>query len=248
MKPTMQFKTQAIRNLRTGLIDTKKRKARLANTRHYNLDGLVEFALGNNYIEGAKQELAKGIVKGVVEAERALVKMGNAVSIDGWVKFEPRLKGSVDAEKRTLTAAKNQIIVGVTALKELKLALSDFSFTCIDDDLKDDEGDADPDAPVIAYAYSEGHEDDRENIYYDAANALYIVGENLSGADVKITYFDSEGDMNVDVPADKIVTETDGISINGEWLAQTLPASLACDMTFTLTTPDGTATVTLKHV
>ena len=85
MKADMQFKTQSIRNLKTGLEDTKKRTPRLANVKCYNLDALVEFALDNNYIEGAKYELAKGIVKGVIEAQRALVKMGNAVGIDGWV-------------------------------------------------------------------------------------------------------------------------------------------------------------------
>ena len=241
MKANMQFKTQAIRNLKTGLEDTQKRTPRLANVKCYNLDSLVEFSLDNNYIKGAKYELAKGIVKGVIEAERALVKMGNAVSIDGWVKLEPRLKGSVDAKKRLITAD-NQIIVGVTALKEMKLALSDFSFTCIDNDLKSGIT-----APMIAYAYSAGHEDDRTHIHSDAVNALRIVGENLAGAAVKISYIDRDGDMNIDVPADKIATETDGISINGEWLAEILPADYACDMTFTLTTAEGNASFTLRY-
>ena len=38
----MQFKTQPIRNLKTGLVDTRKRKARLANVKSYNLDALVD--------------------------------------------------------------------------------------------------------------------------------------------------------------------------------------------------------------
>lgn len=241
MKADMQFKTQPIRNLKTGLVDTRKRKARLANVKSYNLDALVEFSLDNNYIEGAKYELAKGIVKGVIEAERALVKMGNAVSIDGWVKLEPRLKGSVDAKKRQITSD-NQIIVGVTALKEMKLSLGDFSFRCIDDDLKDDAT-----GPVIEYAYSAGHEDDRTHIHYDEANTLYIVGRNLSGAAVKVSYTDSDGDVNIDVPDDRVMAETDGISINGDWLAETLPHGLAADMTFTFTTAEGEASVTLSH-
>ena len=101
--------------------------------------------------------------------------------------------------------------------------------------------------PVVAYAYSEGHEDDRTHIHSDAVNALRIVGENLAGAAVKISYMDHDGDMNIDVPADKIATETDGISINGEWLAEILPADYACDMTFTLTTDNGNATFTLRY-
>ena len=73
MKANMPFKTQPIRNMKTGMEDTKKRTPRLVNVKSYNLDALVEFALDNNYIEGAKHELAKGIVKGVIEAKRALV-------------------------------------------------------------------------------------------------------------------------------------------------------------------------------
>ena len=82
MKANMPFKTQPIRNMKTGREDTKKRTPRLMNVKSYNLDALVEFALDNNYIEGDK--------------------------------YEPRLRGSVDAVKRQL-AADNQIIVGVTA-------------------------------------------------------------------------------------------------------------------------------------
>jgi hypothetical protein len=237
----MPFKTQPIRNMKTGKEDTEKRTPRLANVKCYNLDALVEFSLDNNYIEGAKYELAKGIVKGVIEAERALVKMGNAVSIDGWVKLEPRLKGSVDAKKRTITA-ENQIIVGVTALKEMKLSINDFSFTCIDDDLKPKET-----GPVIKYAYSAGHEDDRDSIFYDEANTLHIVGERLSGAAVKVTYTDSDGDMTIDVPADRIMETDAGIAIDGDWLVETLPSGLSADVTFTVATAEGEASVTLKH-
>ena len=104
-----------------------------------------------------------------------------------------------------------------------------------------------PTGPVVAYAYSAGHEDDRTHIHNDAVNALRIVGENLTGAAVKISYMDHDGDMNINVPADKIATETDGISINGEWLAEILPADYACDMTFTLTTDSGNASFTLRY-
>ena len=95
--------------------------------------------------------------------------------------------------------------------------------------------------------FGAGHEDDRTHIHNDAVNALRIVGENLADAAVKISYMDHDGDMNIDVPADKIATETDGISINGEWLAEILPAYYACDMTFTLTTDSGNATFTLRY-
>ena len=114
MKTRLDFRTQPFLNQKTGKHHEKLRSVRLANVQNYDIDAVIKFALDNNYIEGAKYELAKGIVKGVIEAQRALVKMGNAVSIDAWVKYEPRLRGSVDAIKRQITGD-NQIIVGVTA-------------------------------------------------------------------------------------------------------------------------------------
>ena len=101
--------------------------------------------------------------------------------------------------------------------------------------------------PVIRYAYSAGHEDDRSTIFYDDANTLHIVGERLSGAAVKVTYIDSDGDMTIDVPVSKIIETDTGIAIDGDWLAETLPSNLSADMTFTFTTAEGEASVTLSH-
>ena len=64
---------------------------------------------------------------------------------------------------------------------------------------------------------------------------------------MKVFYTDSDGDKSIDVPDDRIMAETDGISINGNWLAETLPHDLAADMTFTFTTAGGEASVTLSH-
>ena len=101
--------------------------------------------------------------------------------------------------------------------------------------------------PVIEYAYSAGHEDDRSTIFYDEANALHIVGERLSGAAVKVTYIDSDGDMIIDVPVHKIFETDIGIAIDGDWLEETLPSNLSADMTFTVTTADGSDSVVLTH-
>ena len=101
--------------------------------------------------------------------------------------------------------------------------------------------------PVIRYAYSAGHEDDRSTIFYDEANSLHIVGERLSGAAVKVTYIDSDGNMIIDVPVGKIFETDTGIAIDGDWLAETLPSNLSTDMTFTVTTADGSDSVVLTH-
>jgi hypothetical protein len=101
--------------------------------------------------------------------------------------------------------------------------------------------------PVIRYAYSAGHEDDHSTIFYDEANSLHIVGERLSGAAVKVTYIDSDGDMIIDVPVHKIFETDIGIAIDGDWLDETLPSNLSADMTFTVTTADGSDSVVLTH-
>ena len=53
MKADMQFKTQPIRNMKTGKEDTKKRTPRLANVKCYNLDALVECARASQENEGS---------------------------------------------------------------------------------------------------------------------------------------------------------------------------------------------------
>ena len=106
---------------------------------------------------------------------------------------------------------------------------------------------SDAPVPVIEYAYSAGHEDDRTHIHYDVPTTLYIVGKNLSGAAVKVSYSETDGDVNMDIPDDRVMTETNGISIDGDWLTETLPSALFADMTFTLTTAEGEASVTLTH-
>ena len=245
MKANMPFKTQPIRNMKTGMEDTKKRTPRLVNVKSYNLDALVEFALDNNYIEGAKYELAKGIVKGVIEAQRALVKMGNAVSIDAWVKYEPRLRGSVDAIKRQITGD-NQIIVGVTALKELKLALDDFSFTCIDDDLKP-KGEI----PAIEYLYSAGHEDEHDAIYEGAAFALKgtnlataaeceLAFKDTNGKEHTVTFASADGDFAATDTLVEISDDTFFGEIRGKCAEAGSVLDTAAGVTAKLTFADGT--------
>ena len=64
---------------------------------------------------------------------------------------------------------------------------------------------------------------------------------------MKVSYSETDGDVNMDIPDDRVMTETNGISIDGDWLTETLPSALYADMTFTLTTAEGEASVTLTH-
>ena len=189
MKTRLDFRTQPFLNQKTGKHHEKLRSVRLANVQNYDIDAVIKFALDNNYIEGAKYELAKGIVQGVIEAERELVKMGHSLTINKWMTVRPSVEGSVDAVKRQLTAGKNRIRIKVRPLKEMKLALDDFSFRCIDDDLKSKD---DAPVPVIEYLYSAGHEDEHDAMYEEAAFA--IKGTNLAtAAKCELTFKDRNG-------------------------------------------------------
>ena len=171
-KVKMKYKTTTMRNPATKEVYTDRRGVHIVDVRIYNLDELVKFALDNNYIEGAKYELAKGIVKGAIEAERALIQAGNAVSVDGWVKYEPRLRGSVDAEKRTLTKD-NALVVGISALKELKFQLDTFSWQCVDPDL-DPGPEPTPADPTVTAINGGG-------TFYAGSNTVH--GTNMKFAD-----------------------------------------------------------------
>ncbi len=134
-KIKLQYKTAEMVNPSTKEVYADRRRPYVTGLRIYNIDELVRFSLDNNYIEGAKYELAKGIAKGLIEAERALLLAGNAVAIDGWVKYEPSLKGSVSADKRQLTKD-NSLAVTIRALKELKMPLDTFSWQLADEGFK----------------------------------------------------------------------------------------------------------------
>ena len=185
-KVKLQYKTGDMVNPATKQKYTDRRSVHIVNLRIYNIDELVKFALDNNYVEGAKYELAKGIAKGLIEAERALLLAGNAVSIDGWVKYEPSLKGSVAADKRQLTKD-NSLAVTIRALKELKMPLDTFSWQLADEGFKpdgdDDEGGDTPEpAPepatvVLRTAVTEGMMD---NNIRSGSEPVTLVGENLT--------------------------------------------------------------------
>ena len=237
-KVKMQYRTAPMVNPATKQHYTDKRSVHIVNLRNYNIDELVKFALDNNYIEGAKYELAKGILKGAVEAERALVLAGNAVSIDGWVKYEPRLKGSVSADKRVLTK-ENSLVIGINALKEMKLTLDTFSWQLTDEGFKPTP-DPDPEPvgiPSITNAKSTGYADRTVNI---GGGDLTVEGENIATA-TEVKFLDPDGSEFYTVPvtyADGKLVAADGTvrtegPANGSVKVTTEGGTATLDVTFT---------------
>ena len=246
-KVKLQYRTAAMRDAAKQIIPDRRRPY-IVNLRIYNIDELVRFALDNNYIEGAKYELAKGIVKGAIEAERALITAGNAVSIDSWVKYEPRLKHSVDATKRALTKD-NALVIGISALKEMKLPLDTFSWQCVDEDLPDGKDDDDPAPPAttppeLTKIYSFQHEDDTEHLY--DGNSAIMEGTALSGAAVTVQALDGTWGEETTIPAEQLEVTGTKITVDGQWLADWAAEAdigYTDPVRFIVTTPNGTAMI-----
>ena len=246
-KVKLQYKTAAMRDAAKQIIPDRRRPY-IVNLRIYNIDELVRFALDNNYIEGAKYELAKGIVKGAIEAERALITAGNAVSIDSWVKYEPRLKHSVDATKRALTKD-NALVIGISALKEMKLALDTFSWQCVDEDMPDGKDDDTPTPPVttppeLMKVYSFQHESDTEHLY--DGNSAIMEGTALSGATVTVQTLDGVWGEETTIPAEQLEVTDTKITVDGQWLADWAAEAdigYTDSVRFHVTTSGGTAMI-----
>ena len=251
-KVKLQYKTAEMINPVTKEPYEDKRRPHIVNLRIYNLDELVKFALDNNYIEGAKYELAKGIVKGAIEAERALLMAGNAVSVDGWVKYEPRLKKSVTANKRVLTKD-NSLVVGITALKELKIPMDTFSWQLVDEGFTPEpDPEPAPSEPTLTEAFTLEHTDpsDKDKAYGDAD--LEVIGTNLQGASVNMRFEAVSGaPYDEAVPADKLTIRADGtgFDVDGAWLVANVLAVMNSDDTFQIhaETSAGTADLVVTN-
>ena len=251
-KVKLQYKTGDMVNPATKQKYTDRRSVHIVNLRIYNIDELVKFALDNNYIEGAKYELAKGILKGAIEAERALLLAGNAVSIDGWVKYEPSLKGSVSADKRMLTKD-NSLAVTIRALKELKMSLDTFSWQLADEGFTpsggDDDGDGGdtppaPTPPTLTKVYSFQHESDTEHLY--DGNSAIMEGTGLNGATVTVQALDGVWGEETAIPAEQLEVTDTKIIVDGQWLADWAVESdigYTDSVRFHVTTANGTAMI-----
>ncbi len=93
-------------------------------------DDVVTYALNAGYVRGQFHDM-RGALNGFVEAIQQLGRDGKCVNLNDWLAIRGQLTGTVD-ETRQLSAA-NSYRVTITALKELKRDIGDFSWTNIDD-------------------------------------------------------------------------------------------------------------------
>lgn len=91
---------------------------------------LVEYAKTASYVRGQQKDL-EGLLGGFIEAMKDRAKAGYSINVNDWFIISGQLKGLVGND-RQLTA-KNSYHVTITASKDLKVGIDNFSWTRVDD-------------------------------------------------------------------------------------------------------------------
>ncbi|MGN0847226.1 MAG: hypothetical protein ACI4RA_07570 [Kiritimatiellia bacterium] len=97
-----------------------------------NLRQLVAYAKTAGFVRGQQRDL-EGLLGGFIEAMQDRAKAGCSININGWFVISGQLKGTV-GEDRKLTSA-NDYHVTISASKDLKVDISNFSWSRVDDDV-----------------------------------------------------------------------------------------------------------------
>jgi len=91
---------------------------------------LVAYAKSANFVRGQQKDL-EGLLGGFIEAMQDRAKAGYSINVNDWFIISGQLRGTV-GEDRTLTAA-NEYHVTITASKDLKVDIDNFSWSRVDD-------------------------------------------------------------------------------------------------------------------
>ena len=126
IKPKMKYRIVKGRNPKTG---DPILRPQIAERETYMTDQVVEYALNAGYVRGQFHDM-RGALNGFIEAVQQLGKDGKSVNLNDWLRVHGELTGSCDETRRL--GAKNGYRVRITALKELKRNVDEFSWTNVD--------------------------------------------------------------------------------------------------------------------
>lgn len=125
-KPKLKYRVVQGRNPKTG---DPMNRPQIAERDTYTTDQVVEYALNAGYVRGQFHDM-RGALNGFIEAVQQLGKDGKSVNLNDWLRVHGELTGSCDETRRL--SAKNGYRVRITALKELKRDVSEFSWVNVD--------------------------------------------------------------------------------------------------------------------
>lgn len=125
-KSTLDFRVIATRNPKTG---ENLLRPVIVNRKTLNMRQLIAYAKEAGYVRGQTRDL-EGLLGGFIQAMQARAKAGYSINVNDWFIVSGHLKGAV-GEDRQLSAA-NSYHVTITATKDLKASIKDFSWNRVD--------------------------------------------------------------------------------------------------------------------
>ena len=102
----------------------------IVNRKTMNLRQIVAYAKNAGYVRGQSRDL-EGLLGGFIQAIQDRALAGYSVNVNDWFIVSGRLKGTV-GESRQLTG-ENSYHVTITATKDLKADIDDFSWSRVDE-------------------------------------------------------------------------------------------------------------------
>ena len=129
MATKTKLKYRAVRGYNPKTRGTIVRPA-IAERETYYTDQVVEYCLKNGYVRGQFHDM-RGALNGFIEGIQVLGESGVDVDLNAWLRVHGELTGTLD-ETLQLTD-KNKFHVCITALKDLKHDVDEFSWTRVDD-------------------------------------------------------------------------------------------------------------------
>ena len=129
-KVTMKYRVATCKNPKTG---GAMLRPIITDRPSMSMRSLVEYAKTASYVRGQTKDL-EGLLGGFIQAMQDRAKAGYSINVNDWFIISGRLKGQVDATG-TLSA-KNEYHVTITASKDLKVDIDNFSWQNVGDDGK----------------------------------------------------------------------------------------------------------------
>ena len=181
-KVSMKYRVATCKNPKTG---GAMLRPIITDRPSMSMRSLVEYAKNASYVRGQTKDL-EGLLGGFIQAMQDRAKAGYSINVNDWFIISGRLKGQVDATG-TLTA-KNEYHVTITASKDLKVDIDNFSWQNVGDDGKN--------IKVESVSSPGGKKDEVIKTKAIVANGRNIVYNSAWGDEVKVAWTDEDGEAH----------------------------------------------------
>ena len=202
-----------------------------------SLKSLVEYAKNASYVRGQTKDL-EGLLGGFIQAMQDRAKAGYSINVNDWFIISGQLRGQVDATG--LLSDTNSYHVTITASKDLKVGIDNFSWENVGDDGEN--------VRISGLSYVGAPQDKQ----LKKTVAIWVSGRNLAyvaeaGDKVTINWSEpGEGGTPVEKTADIVPTESDFGHMKFDWPTALNDAPVGTEVAFSFRTHGGKSEGTLK--